>query len=149
VVITAAGAMTAAAAALQAAATTLLIANSVSSVGVAHTGAVVGRGFSAYRTVPAWAFGGAPRYHSGGMAGMKPGEVPAILQTGEEVLSRDDPRNVVNGGGQGEGSGAGVRIVNVLDPSMVSEAIASSSGEKAIMNVITRNSRGISQLIAR
>jgi tape measure domain-containing protein len=150
-IITGAAALTAAAAALQAAATTLIIANSIGgTVGVAHTGAIVGRGFPAYRTVPAWAFSGAPRYHSGGIAGLKPGEVPAILQTGEEVLSRDDPRNAANGGaGATADASGGVRIVNVLDPSMVSEAIASSSGEKAIMNVITRNSRGISQMLAR
>lgn len=33
-------------------------------------------------------FAGIPRYHGGGMAGLRPDEVPAILQTGEAVLSR-------------------------------------------------------------
>ena len=40
------------------------------------------------RTVPALAFAGAPRFHSGGMAGIRPGEVPAILQRGEVVLPK-------------------------------------------------------------
>jgi hypothetical protein len=40
------------------------------------------------RMVPAMAFATAPRMHSGGWAGLKPDEVPAILQRGERVLSR-------------------------------------------------------------
>ena len=38
--------------------------------------------------VPALAFANAPLMHSGGWAGIKPDEVPAILQRGERVLSR-------------------------------------------------------------
>ena len=38
--------------------------------------------------IPALAFAGAPRMHSGGWAGLRPDEVPAILQRGERVLSR-------------------------------------------------------------
>jgi hypothetical protein len=37
-------------------------------------------------------FANAQRYHVGGIAGLKPGEVPAILKQGEEVLTADDPR---------------------------------------------------------
>lgn len=52
-----------------------------------HTGGLVG-GPAATRAVPALAFAGAPRLHAGGWAGLKPDEVPAILQRGERVLSR-------------------------------------------------------------
>lgn len=38
--------------------------------------------------VPAMAFAGAPRMHAGGWAGLRPDEVPVILQRGERVLSR-------------------------------------------------------------
>ena len=38
--------------------------------------------------VPALAFANAPRMHNGGWAGLRPDEVPAILQRGERVLSR-------------------------------------------------------------
>jgi len=38
--------------------------------------------------VPAMAFTTASRMHAGGWAGIKPDEVPAILQKGERVLSR-------------------------------------------------------------
>jgi len=54
---------------------------------VLHAGGVVGAPGSG-RMVPALAFAGAPRMHSGGWAGLRPDEVPAILQRGERVLSR-------------------------------------------------------------
>ena len=54
---------------------------------VSHAGGMVGlSGHS--RRVPAQAFAGAPRMHSGGWAGLRPDEVPTILQRGERVLSR-------------------------------------------------------------
>lgn len=40
------------------------------------------------------------RYHSGGLAGLRPDEYSTILQKGEEVLSKDDPRNRLNNGYQ-------------------------------------------------
>jgi len=55
--------------------------------GVFHAGGVVG-GPAPSRMVPAMAFASAPRMHSGGWAGLRPDEVPAILQRGERVLSR-------------------------------------------------------------
>ncbi len=45
------------------------------------------------RQVPAFVFAGAPRYHGGGIAGLKPNEVPAILERGEEVLSKNSRRS--------------------------------------------------------
>ncbi|MDD3182309.1 MAG: phage tail tape measure C-terminal domain-containing protein [Alphaproteobacteria bacterium] len=54
-----------------------------------HEGGTVGDP-TLRRTVPAHVFAGAPRYHSGGIAGLKPDEVPAILQRGEEVISKKD-----------------------------------------------------------
>ena len=54
---------------------------------VSHAGGMVGiSGHS--RQVPALAFAGAPRMHSGGWAGLRPDEVPTILQRGERVLNR-------------------------------------------------------------
>jgi hypothetical protein len=54
---------------------------------ILHTGGMVGAPGPG-RMVPALAFAGAPRMHSGGWAGLRPDEVPAILQRGERVLSR-------------------------------------------------------------
>jgi hypothetical protein len=52
-----------------------------------HSGGIVGSGGSV-RAVDPLVFYGAPRLHRGGWAGLKPDEVPAILQRGERVLSR-------------------------------------------------------------
>jgi len=38
------------------------------------------------------------RYHNGGISGLRPDEVPAVLQRGEEVLTANDPRHRDNGG---------------------------------------------------
>jgi len=62
----------------------------------AHTGAVIGGAGGWRQTVPAAVFAFAPRYHTGGIAGLRPNEVPAVLQTGEEVLTANDPRHSRN-----------------------------------------------------
>lgn len=109
--------------------------------GFFHRGGVVG-GAAPKRAVPAWAFAGAPRFHSGGIAGLKPDEVPAVLQKGEEVLAKNDARNVMNGGGQ-----QGFRVVNVLDPRLAGDYLESSEGERVILNVIGRNPGQVRQLL--
>lgn len=65
---------------------------------IAHSGGIVGAGLER-RLVNSRAFLAAPRLHSGGVLGLGPGEVPTILQDGEEVLTRRDPRHRANGGG--------------------------------------------------
>ena len=64
--------------------------------GIFHSGGVVGAA-GPTRAVPAMAFAGAPRMHSGGWAGLRPDEVPAILQRGERVLSRREVAAGVGG----------------------------------------------------
>ena len=56
--------------------------------GVGHTGAIAGQPGGVSRAVPAAIFAAAPRYHSGGVAGLRPDEVPIIAQRGEAVLPR-------------------------------------------------------------
>lgn len=116
--------------------------NLTANANVAHTGGIAG-GALASRKVDMSLFTAAPRYHVGGIAGLQPGEVPAILQRGEEVLTQKDPRHVANGGGQG----GGVRIINNIDPSMMHDYLSSSSGEQVIVNLIERNSGTIKQLL--
>ena len=65
--------------------------------GVLHAGGM-GGGAGPGRVVPAMAFAGAPRMHSGGFAGLRPDEVPAILQKGERVLSRSETAGYGAGG---------------------------------------------------
>jgi hypothetical protein len=73
--------------------------------GVLHEGGMAGGGPK--RSVPGYLFAMAPRFHDGGIAGLKPGEVPAILQSGERVLSRSETAN--SGGG---GNGTIVQVIN-------------------------------------
>ncbi|WP_444453253.1 phage tail tape measure C-terminal domain-containing protein [Rhodobacter capsulatus] len=54
---------------------------------ILHAGGTVGAAGPG-RMIPALAFANAPPLHSGGWAGLRPDEVPAILQRGERVLSR-------------------------------------------------------------
>lgn len=63
--------------------------------GIFHAGGVAGAGISG-RRVPALAFAGAPRYHAGGIAGLAPNEVPAILQRGERIIPRGAGAGSVN-----------------------------------------------------
>ena len=67
--------------------------------GLFHEGGRVGATGGDSRAVSPLAFAGAPRLHSGTLPGLKPDEVPAILQRGEEVLSRDQAAAARKGGG--------------------------------------------------
>ena len=69
---------------------------------VSHAGGIVGLS-GHMRQVPAMAFAGAPRMHSGGWAGLRPDEVPTILQRGERVLNRREAANYGRGGSTGSG----------------------------------------------
>lgn len=116
------------------------IFGALASVFQFHSGGTVGHG-GTRRMVNPLVFAGAPRYHSGGMVGLKPDERPAILQTGERVLNRQETE-AYNGGGRG-----GYRIINTVDPNLVGDFLESAAGERVIMNVIGRNPGGVRQLI--
>ncbi|TNF21152.1 MAG: phage tail tape measure protein [Rhodobacteraceae bacterium] len=64
---------------------------------ILHAGGMVGDSAPS-RMVPAMAFAAAPRMHSGGVAGLRHDEVPAILQRGERVLSRREAQSYGGGG---------------------------------------------------
>ncbi|WP_337875600.1 phage tail tape measure C-terminal domain-containing protein [Elioraea sp.] len=57
--------------------------------GIFHGGGVVGRDAAPARGVDAAVFLTAPRYHTGGVAGLAPDEMPAILRRGEAVLTAE------------------------------------------------------------
>jgi len=62
-----------------------------------HTGGIVGSGTSR-GYIHAAVFADAARFHSGGITGFRPDEVPIIAQRGEEVLTEADPRHRRNRG---------------------------------------------------
>ena len=69
------------------------IASSLGKVSFFHTGGVAGKDSGMSRTLPLSLFADAPRYHEGGSI-LRQDEVPAVLQTGERVLSRADNANM-------------------------------------------------------
>lgn len=134
------------------------ISNTATSMGgvagasVFHSGGVVS-GSSANRSrdvSPNW-FANAPRFHDGGLPGLKRDEVPAILQKGEQVLSKDDPNNILNGAGQqssGPAQPMGVKIVNTFDSAdVVSQGLSTAAGEQAVINVVKSNRSAIKNLL--
>lgn len=122
-------------------------------VGLFHTGGVVGQGSNSSRTVDPSIFSNAIRLHTGGIPGLQPGEVPAILQAREEVLAANDPRNILNGGAAaGGGSGnagqtaASLKIINAFDTaSFIEEALNSKVGEQAFLNWVRANPNAVKQ----
>lgn len=78
-------------------------------------------------------FANARRYHTGGIAGLMPDEVPTILKKNEEVLTEGDPRHRFNGG-MGGGSPK-IKVVNAVDGSdALEQALVSGRGEELILN---------------
>lgn len=82
-------------------------------VQVAHIGGIAGSA-TARRQVHPGLFAGAPRYHGGGIAGLRPGEVPAVLERGERIIPKK---------GFGQMRSSGMTIINNndfsnADPSM-------------------------------
>lgn len=125
---------------------------SLIGVGTGHTGGVVGSarvGSGNYaKSVDPVVFSGAQKYHTGGIVGLAPDEVPIIAKKGEEMLTEDDPRHRLNGGRSNNPDGAmgkmSVRIVNALDSStIVQEGLNTRTGEETIMNFIRANAAAI------
>jgi len=83
--------------------------------------------------VPAMAFAGAPRMHGGGFAGLRPDEVPAILQRGERVMSRR------------EVAGSSAPIVNVTIMARDAESFRQSRTQVAadIARAVSLGRRGM------
>lgn len=70
-----------------------------------HGGGTVGGTTRNLKPVDPRVFAFAPRYHQGGIAGLRPNEVPTILERGERVIPRGEPggmlRPVINVYNQG------------------------------------------------
>jgi hypothetical protein len=102
---------------------------------ILHAGGMVGAPGPG-RMVPALAFAGAPRMHNGGWAGLRPDEVPAILQRGERVLSRREAA------GYGQ---AGASTVNVTINARDAESFRQSRTQVAsdIARAVSMGRRGM------
>lgn len=112
-------------------------------IGVKHSGGAPGQGTQ--RLIPRSTFaaywGQAPRFHEG--VNLKAGEIPAILQEGERVLSRAENARYSEGGRPAPG----YRIYNIQDPNFVPDAMGGPDGERVVMNHIGRNPGQVRQLL--
>jgi hypothetical protein len=118
--------------------------------GVFHEGGVVGEAGGRTRQVSPLMFANAPRYHTGGIAGLAPDEMPAILRKGEEVIKESDPRHRFNGAANpGGGSPGSIRNVLVIGDDEVAGAMAGGAGETVVLSHIRANKAGIKQMLER
>lgn len=115
-----------------------------------HVGGVVGSGSGRRSSVPSYVFEAAPRYHNGGVAGLAPDEMPAVLKRNEEVLTEDDPRHRFNGGMAGQGGVTNeVSIINTIDSESVVAAGANTrAGRQSIFNAIKADRSSYKKLLA-
>jgi len=111
-----------------------------------HEGGIIGSGGSSTLMSPSW-FANAQRYHTGGVIGLKPNEVPIIGEKGEEVLTRQDARHSANGGGSS--NPVQIKVINTIDSaSVVNEAMSTSAGQTAIVNAIRANKSSIKAVLS-
>lgn len=118
---------------------------------VNHDGGTVGS-TDRSRVVTASMFANAPKYHSGGIAGLAPDEYPSILRKNEEVLKSDSPRNILNMGKESSTAAApipqDIKVINTIDSgSFVSEGLTTPQGQKAVFNFIRANKASVKQLL--
>jgi hypothetical protein len=79
------------------------------------------------------AFVGAPRYHSGGIAGLRSDEVPSILKRGEVVMTPDQFAN--------RGQPVSVQIENRGTPISAQSADVRFDAEGMVVKIITEDAQ--------
>ncbi len=102
-----------------------------------HTGGVVGQdGFKKSTYV---------KYHTGGIAGLKPNEVNATLEKGEEILTAKDPRHVNNGGKDSSSP----TIINLVDGNQIASVLdGNETFNSAVLNYITANKNEVNGVLS-
>lgn len=113
-----------------------------------HGGGTAGSG-SRKRFVSPSLFALAPRYHTGGIAGLAPNEVPAILEKGERVMTEAEQKEMARNQGQGGNSATNVTVNNMIDSQSVAAAMDGSEGENTVMNHIKANASEIKALFSQ
>jgi len=117
-----------------------------------HSGGVVGSGSigggsNLSRRIGAGSFASAKRFHDGGLPGLRPGEVPAILEKGEEVITRDDPRHVLNTAATTAGQRALTLINAVNGSAALEQALTESEGQDTFLNFMRGSRDEIKQIL--
>jgi len=114
-------------------------------IGTKHTGGMAGAPSGSSRSFGLVVPSAIPRMHTGGVAGLKNDEVMRVLQKNEEVVTRGDPRHVLNGGTQT--AQRAQRIVLVDERSRIPEAMSSAQGDEVTLQFLRRNKVAVQQLL--
>lgn len=124
------------------------------SAAVKHDGGIIGKSGGVSRSVSNGVFAGAPVYHTGGIAGLAADEYPAILQRNEEILTKTDPRNILNGGAAAGGNNTqapapqSIQVINAIDSGSVMQAgLNTPEGTKAVVNYMRANRASVKQAL--
>lgn len=103
----------------------------------AHTGAVIGKESSTPKLVSPDMFVNATRYHTGGVAGLKPDEVPAILQKGEGVFTEEQMKAM--GGSATPPVNVAVNVINQTQQDVGAEqGDLRFDGQQMVLDVVLR-----------
>jgi hypothetical protein len=119
--------------------------------GLFHSGGVVGSGSGSVRRDNPAAWNGAPKFHGGGMAGIRNDEYRTILKRGEEVLTEENPRHINNAGQNGGGTETagvnGFKQVLAFGDDEIAGAMSGPAGDKVQITFIRRHATMIKQII--
>lgn len=122
--------------------------SSAVNAAVHHHGGTVGSSVTNRSANVNW-FVNAPKYHTGGIVGLAPDEMPAILRRNEEVLTDEDPRHRRNIFAQAPAQAApNIKIVNTIDAGeFTSEGMSSAQGQRAVLNFIRNNKSTVNNIL--
>jgi lambda family phage tail tape measure protein len=84
--------------------------------GLFHAGGIASETGVRSRLVDPAIFLAAPRYHAGGIAGLQPDEIPAILKRGEAVLTERQVAAMGKGGKGADGGRPVTVVMNITTP---------------------------------
>lgn len=119
--------------------------------GVSHGGGLVG-GSGQGRYVDPSVFHNAPRYHTGtnGPLGLKSDERATILQTGEEVLSRQQvaAKNAAKQNAAAGKTGTPIKQILAIGDDQINSIVNSQAGQDATITHIKQNADTIKQILA-
>ncbi len=120
-------------------------ASGLLSAGVNHSGGVAGSG-SRSRNISAAALSSPFVYHNGGVAGLNSNEVVSVLQRGETIRTKEQEAALTEKQDAAamatktqESSNQTIRNIITLDEDSARNWLTSSTGEKAIWDVLGKN----------
>jgi hypothetical protein len=112
-----------------------LVGGGIGTIGGGHGGMLAGGNPRFNRAVSKDMFSFAQRYHTGGIAGLKPNEVPIIAEKGEGIFTQEQMKAL----GESRGSNVQVNVINQTGTQAeVQREQPRFDGEKWVENIILK-----------